>query len=97
MSDINRRLNGLEKLWPKPAPRAHREPVRVDWDQLTEEERHAYADIRAAMTAVDLGPVRLDERAEIRARLDALTDDQLARLEALQEKVYRLSQEDTTP
>ncbi len=94
MSDLNRRLSGLEKLWPKPAPRALREPVRVNWDQLTEQEHRDYAEIRAAMTAVDVGPVRLDERAEIRARLDTLTDDQLTALERLQEKVYRLSQED---
>ncbi len=94
MSDINRRLNELETIWPQPAPRVPREPVRFDWDALTEQERHAYADIQAALTAVDLGPVRLDERAEIRARLDALTDDQLTTLERLQEKICRLTQED---
>ena len=96
MSDLNRRLNALETIWPPSAPRAHREPVRFDWDQLTEQERHAYADIQAALSAVDLGPVRLDERAAIRARLDALSDDQLADLERLQEKVRRLTEEDTT-
>ncbi len=64
MSDLNRRLNGLEKIWPPSTPRVHRESVRFDWDALTEEERHAYADIQAAMSAVDLGPVRLDERHE---------------------------------
>ena len=91
-----RRLQNLETIWPPPAPRAHREPVRFDWNQLTEPERDDYADLRAALRAVDLGPVRLDERSEIRARLDALTDDQLTTLERLQAKVSRLTEEDTT-
>ena len=96
MSNAERRLDRLEVLWPPAAPRAPREPVQFDMNQLTEQERADYAAIRAAMSAVDLGPVRLDERAAIRARLDALSDDQLTTLERLQEKVRRLSEEDTT-
>ncbi len=95
MSGYEKRLRGLEAIWPLPAPPTQRDRARWDW--LTEEELEAYAEIRAAMSAVDVAPARLDERTEIRMRLDGLTDDQLERLEALQARIQRLSEEHTTP
>ncbi|MDP9355552.1 MAG: hypothetical protein M3R02_09785 [Chloroflexota bacterium] len=93
MSNYERRLSGLEKIWPTPALPATPAPT-PDWSQLSEADRADWEEINAAWLAIDLGPVRLDERAEIRARLDGLSDDHVDRLAALAERVRQLTEEE---
>lgn len=94
MSGYEKRLDNLAKIRPSPAPPTKRDPVRWDW--LSEADRADWEEITAAYLAVDVGPAPLDERAELRKRLDGLTDDQLDRLATLCRRVDRLSRE-TTP
>ncbi|MDP9355699.1 MAG: hypothetical protein M3R02_10550 [Chloroflexota bacterium] len=83
-----KRLTTLEiryqRLPARPAP-------PFDPSRLTDDERAELGQIYADMQAVDVGPVPLGRRTETRARLDTLTDDQLARLETLQSKGRKMT------
>ncbi len=83
MSNIGRRLGNLERLWSRPA-----EPTGPPCDpsRLTADETEELQRLGAVLQAVDVGPIPLDRRTDLRVRLDTLTDGQLARLEWLQRK-----------
>ncbi len=76
-----KRLAALEIRYQRP-PAQTAPPF--DPSRLTDDETAELADIFGVMRAVDVGPVPLGRRTETRARLDALTDEHLDRLEALQ-------------
>lgn len=81
MSNIDRRLDKLETLYQRPA-----EPTGPPCDpsRLTAGEQAELQYLTEVLAAVDVGPIPLDHRSDIRRRLDVLTDDQLATLERLQ-------------
>ena len=82
MSDHGRRLDRLEVIWGRPV-----EPTGppCDMSRLTPDELGELEELDAAMRAVDVPP-GLDRRSDVRVRLDALSDEELARLEWLQGK-----------
>ncbi len=86
-----KRLRDLEKVWPKAELPATRPPI--PWERLSDQDRADFADLNVVWRAVDV-PAGLDPRAEARARLDALTDDQVERLAQLAEKVQQLTREE---
>ncbi len=89
MSNYGKRLAALEirYQWPPERDRV----TLFDPSRLTDDERAELGRIYADMQAVDVGPVPLGRRTETRARLDTLTDDQLARLETLQRKGWGMT------
>ncbi|MDP9358634.1 MAG: hypothetical protein M3Q71_14010 [Chloroflexota bacterium] len=88
MSDHGKRLAKLETIYQRsPEPGA---VTPFDPSLLTDDETAEREDIFGAMRAVDVGLVPLDHRRDLRARLDALTDEHLDRLEALQRKGWGL-------
>ncbi len=87
MTNHGGRLNSLERIYQRPPAQA---APPFDPSRLTDDETAERADILGAMRAVDVGPVPLDHRRDLRARLDALTDEHLDRLEALQRKGWGL-------
>ncbi len=89
MSDYGKRLTRLEIVYRRP-----KDPGKVtpfDPSLLTDDETTELGEIYASMQAVDVGPVPLGRRADIRARLDTLTDEQLERLETLQRKGWGMT------
>ncbi|MDP9473331.1 MAG: hypothetical protein M3Q71_22155 [Chloroflexota bacterium] len=89
MSNHGKRLAALAAIYQRPAEPADVTPF--DPSLLTDEETTELGEIYADMQTFDVGSVRLDRRADIRARLDTLTDEQLERLETLQRKGWGMT------
>lgn len=85
MTDHSKRLARLEAACQGPTG-----PTLppFDPDRLTVEDRAELDDLRALLARVDVGPGPLDRRTDIRARLAALTDEELHRSGVLLRKGF---------
>ncbi|MDP9370772.1 MAG: hypothetical protein M3Q03_21305 [Chloroflexota bacterium] len=83
MSDHGKRLAKLESIYQRPLART---APPFDPSRLTVDELGELRSLGDVLRAVDVGPSPLDHRANTRARLDTLTDEQLNRLETLRRK-----------
>ncbi len=83
-----KRLRDLETIYQRPPARP---APPFDPSLLTDDETTELGEIYVSMQAVDVGPVPLNRPADIRARLDTLTDEQLERLETLQRKGWGMT------